>query len=337
MFPLFRHQQRMRFFRGDGNDFENINPRDFPEFFAICIGINPRPQFQLLRIQRTRGYDEYAEYRLTNKPFEATDWFVLHQGNPEDVRYGQMFLSPPNPNIGHREMRIRFEIRPIVLASQEAKYPIVMFDDIRILPNPNVTIVPRNARPITNPNYNYMDPHFIMNYLMDRQNFFIEDTNSFHRAMRFMERRHEMGRHHRSWYDSDHDYIRSETPPRYDEDYYFEAHRPAPAAAGGAGSIRRIRRNEERRRSIPQTPPTTQVTPAPQTIRPVQLQAFTIQALINHAVSENMTCPISMNPIAKASACVLSCQHVFERDSITHWLSDHENCPVCRQTSAICN
>jgi SUMO ligase MMS21 Smc5/6 complex component len=50
-----------------------------------------------------------------------------------------------------------------------------------------------------------------------------------------------------------------------------------------------------------------------------------------------MTCPISMNPIAKASACVLSCQHVFERDSITHWLSDHENCPVCRQTSAICN
>jgi SUMO ligase MMS21 Smc5/6 complex component len=66
------------------------------------------------------------------------------------------------------------------------------------------------------------------------------------------------------------------------------------------------------------------------------LQAFTIQALISHAIKENMTCPISMNPIEQRTACVTSCQHIFDRASIQRWLQDNTTCPVCRQDASVC-
>lgn len=340
MFHLFQHPTNMRFFQGNSrNNFENINPRDFPPIFAVCRGVDPHPQFQIISIERVRGYDEYASYAFVNESFENTEWRIVYDGNPEDIQMGQMFVDTDES----RRERIRFEIRNIFLVSRDDIYPVVMVDNFQALPRVNAVIVPQNSHAIHNPNYNHMDPHFTMNYLMDRNNFFFESFPNGNRNLSRAYRNRVMSPNH-NWFDDDHRQIR--TPPpirRFNDqedmdDYYRHSHSLAHGGAGAASSSsssRRTRRPSNPRIPAPAPAPPPAAAQAP--ARPITLQAFTIQALINHAVEENTTCPISMNPILKASACVLSCQHVFERDAITRWFSDHDACPVCRQNATICN
>ena len=49
------------------------------------------------------------------------------------------------------------------------------------------------------------------------------------------------------------------------------------------------------------------------------------------AISKNEICPISSEPITKETGTVTSCGHVFCKDSIDHWLSIKNECPVCKQ------
>jgi hypothetical protein len=47
------------------------------------------------------------------------------------------------------------------------------------------------------------------------------------------------------------------------------------------------------------------------------------------------TCPITMEPIKKASAAITSCGHVFQKTAISHWMQNHDTCPECRQPCTI--
>jgi len=69
--------------------------------------------------------------------------------------------------------------------------------------------------------------------------------------------------------------------------------------------------------------------PPPPVRPPLKLKPHTLQALI--AAEKGKECPISYMPIESTTAAVTSCQHVFQRSAITHWLSSHTNCPVCRE------
>jgi hypothetical protein len=307
----------------------------------VCRGLDPQPQFQIIRIERIRGYDDYAHYRFINEPFENVEWNIIYQGNSEDVYMGQMTVVRGRNNPNDQPTQVRFQIRNIFLASRNEIFPVVMFDDISALPHADSVIIPRNARN-HNP-YGRNDPNFTTHYLMDRENFFIETVGLSNRVIDRLDEYRNHPFHHtreRNWYErhDDDQYHNNEYARDYDRDIEYYRPNRFIAAGAGAGEPR------TRRRSVPRTPPRVvrEVPDMPpvaaaSTSRPVSLHAFTIQALINHAISENMTCPISMNPIDKSTACVTTCQHIFERDSIAHWLADHANCPVCRQTTSICN
>lgn len=345
----------MRFFRDSiSGNYENIHPNDFPRIFATCRGLDPQPQFQIIRVERMRGYDDYAVYRFINVDTEATEWNVVHNGNPEDSLMGQMLVYRPGNNPNELNARVRFQIRNLYLVSRHETLPIVMFDTFDVLPRANIFILPTNTHYNTNQNYNYPrgDPNFTTHYLMDRDNFINPTMGLSNRVIDRLDqmRSRRFNRDEdRNWYDinphSDiyddddmyrHRRNRFRSPERYDNDFI-----PFQAAGGGVPRGRRFPSRTPPREPVnvvwggePQPAPA----PAPASAAaPLTLQTFTIQALINHAISEHMTCPISMNPIEKDTACVTSCQHIFERESIRHWLTDHSNCPVCRQATRICN
>lgn len=78
-------------------------------------------------------------------------------------------------------------------------------------------------------------------------------------------------------------------------------------------------------------------TPAPKPVPPKEpeaIPAFVAAALATAAVSKGDTCPISMEPLATATAIgVTSCFHVFDASSIAIWLTTSGGgcCPVCKQ------
>lgn len=343
----------MRMYRTSNRsrDFHQLSPRDFPEVFAVCRNIYPSPQFQVLGIRRVSGYDEYAIYKFENVPIENTEVLLIHEGNPEERDYGEMnLIRQRNLDDSIRadsSIRIRFEIPRVYLVSRFDNFPVVLIDNFQVLPPIETVLIPRNGR--ENLQHAESDPYSMMNYLLNRNHFLPPNINDlhdrfnrhnredgFHGVRRHMRTR----RNSRSWYeDIDRVAVRRFLAP--DEIMQEEEDVPFPrvtrilhrgnsvAAGGGAGSGQPVQLQAAAR---PQTPQR-----APQPAGVLTLQAFTIQALIKHAIAENMTCPISMNPIEEGTACITSCQHIFDRDSITRWLGDHTNCPVCRQATTICN
>jgi hypothetical protein len=366
---MFHHdtlinRHRMRFFRDSMNgNYDNMHPDDFPHIFATCRGLDPQPSFQILRVERMRGYDEQAVYRLIEEqPQVHREWNIFHDGNPEDSLMGQMQIYRPGNNPNELTSRVRFHIRNIYLISRNETFPVVMFDNFDVLPRATAVILPTNAHLTTRDNYNYPrgDPNFTSHYLMDQSNFMNPNMNLTNRVIdiidRMRSRRFNID-NDRGWYGGIPDRYENDIRRYYDDDdrrwrdrspeYDYDFHHPIAAGAG-------VRSRRHRGQTPPQTPPRrpsahpvnvvwggepmpAAAAPNPAPARPISLQAFTIQALINHAIAEQMTCPISMNPIVKDTACVTTCQHIFERDSIQQWLTGHTNCPVCRQTTSICS
>ena len=55
-------------------------------------------------------------------------------------------------------------------------------------------------------------------------------------------------------------------------------------------------------------------------------------ALLRDAKSGTESCPISMNTYSECKALSMtSCFHIFDKDSIDHWLQSNTTCPVCRK------
>jgi SUMO ligase MMS21 Smc5/6 complex component len=61
------------------------------------------------------------------------------------------------------------------------------------------------------------------------------------------------------------------------------------------------------------------------------LQKRVADIMIAHAIQSKETCPITMEPINSASACVSPCYHCFQAEAIRTWLSTNSTCPVCRE------
>ena len=355
----------MRFFRDHNGQYNNLHPEEFPHIFATCRGLDPQPCFQILRVERMRGYDDHAIYRFIEEQVTGNrEWNILHDGNPEDSLMGYMQIYRPGNNPNEVATRVRFHIRNIYLVSRNDTYPVVMFDNFDVLPRARIAILPTNAHLTTHDHYTYPrgDPNFTSHYLMDQSNFMNPNINLTNHVIDTIDRM----RSRRFNLDEDRDWYGTILHDRYQDDmrhydiddriwqgrtqdipYDFN---PAHIAAGG-GDARRRRPSPRRHDIIASRRPSAQTInvvwggePRPQAaaaaapiVRPITLHSFTIQALINHAIAENMTCPISMNAINKETACVTTCQHIFERDSIQQWLTDHTNCPVCRQSTSICN
>lgn len=69
---------------------------------------------------------------------------------------------------------------------------------------------------------------------------------------------------------------------------------------------------------------------------PIQRQPHIATLVIQTAIMNRYTCPISMNPLTPInSATVIPCYHVFERGPITSWLTNHSTCPICQNDCEI--
>jgi len=73
-------------------------------------------------------------------------------------------------------------------------------------------------------------------------------------------------------------------------------------------------------------PPKTTLLPFPRHL---------VAAVLANAEREGATCPITMEPITKATAAVTSCGHIFQTEAITRWLTTHTTCPECREPTCI--
>jgi len=70
--------------------------------------------------------------------------------------------------------------------------------------------------------------------------------------------------------------------------------------------------------------------PAPQTL-PKHIQNIVLE----RAVSDGQTCPITLTLIRLDTASVTSCGHIFQTAAIQEWLSENETCPECRGICSI--
>jgi hypothetical protein len=68
------------------------------------------------------------------------------------------------------------------------------------------------------------------------------------------------------------------------------------------------------------------------TATPFAYPAHIIDAVLEHAQATKKSCPITMEPIEKATATVTACGHIFQKAAIIEWLKTHQTCPECRQT-----
>jgi len=296
----------------------------FPHHFAICRSIHP-VQFQLLTIVPDIDHIyEREHYHIENDQLDNPEpmYLDLQQMYEGGTSVGDFYVSNPRHHQG-QGMRVRYEIQPMFLRNNQYVIPIVLLDSMIGIPRPEMLILPYNSeRQAERPNE---DPHVMMNYLRNQ--------NNFGQPRRLDQERARLSFHHN--YDENmnrHIQIPIMYPADYDRYYQDNRSRTPPR------HFSRTRRNSNHRHIGAGAVEVDEVRP-PQPApvqRPMGLQAFTIQALISHAVKENMTCPISMNPIEQRTACVISCQHIFDRASIQRWLQDNTTCPVCRQEASLC-
>jgi|688.fasta_scaffold158344_2 hypothetical protein len=62
-----------------------------------------------------------------------------------------------------------------------------------------------------------------------------------------------------------------------------------------------------------------------------RLPDFVAKQLVEKAISENKTCPISLEPIVSKNSGVLNCGHVFCGTSLQAYLQTDNKCPICRK------
>ena len=55
-----------------------------------------------------------------------------------------------------------------------------------------------------------------------------------------------------------------------------------------------------------------------------------IDAVLDNAEATKMLCPITMEPIQKATAAITACGHIFQKAALNEWLQANDTCPECR-------
>jgi hypothetical protein len=81
--------------------------------------------------------------------------------------------------------------------------------------------------------------------------------------------------------------------------------------------------------------PVTEVKSSKAVTAPTAIPEFVATLLVQKAQQENQTCPITMEELKVGDVGVTSCFHVFQRDALATWVSQHTSCPVCKQTCSV--
>jgi hypothetical protein len=316
----------------------------------------------------------HEEYRTGGlNPSLDSEFYFENQNTRENrgqYTYGEIEIVRSLSNYNTESFNATFEMRHLYLTNNYNHIPVVLFytEYMRDLyPQSSILITPVNMPEIYNSNILDMSsnrPGTIRDFLLEhRDDVYIrdpqntrQDRRELYNYLNFRTNEYSDNYIPRDWH-----YTRTPSPPlpptRRDRRRTLTrsmiaagASLPNSMIGAGAGEytipyeedddVNTTARTLLNIREAPsqRTPPSTRE-PASSTsrnVRPLVLQSFTIKAIIDHAIQEQMTCPISLAPIEKSSACVTSCQHVFNRENIEQWLADNSTCPVCRQQTQIC-
>ena len=307
----------MQLYRSDNG--AAIPHDEFPELFAVCRSSVPFLQFQILSIDQS-GFVGNGAHHYTfveNERIRNTNFVIEnHENSRRDGSYmvGQIYAA--NRDVDHYQppSRVRFEVRRIFLESQNLRIPVVFIDPMSMLPKPKNLVIPVNAerREREDEHFN----HMLQNEVLNQNNYSYRNSHRYNAMNEF---RDTWFFHHENMY----------------EDEYEERPRPRRHRQRVVGTVQTPPTRPRGDEAFPTTPPSSAAAGGGAVANTVQLSRFTVNAILNQAILEEMTCPISMARIEKSSAVVTGCQHVFQRDSITTWLTDHDTCPVCRARTSI--
>jgi len=76
-------------------------------------------------------------------------------------------------------------------------------------------------------------------------------------------------------------------------------------------------------------------TPSHPSATSFRLPQHVVDIVLSAAEADRYSCPISMEPISKATGAVTSCGHVFQATAIQEWLQSNDTCPECRQPCSV--
>lgn len=306
----------MQLYRSDNG--AAIPHDEFPELFAVCRSSVPFLQFQILSLDQS-GFVGNGAHHYTfveNERIRNTNFVIEnHENSRRDGSYMVGQIHAANRDVDHYQppSRVRFEVRRIFLESQNLRIPVVFIDPMSMLPKPKNLVIPVNAerREREDEHFN----HMLQNEVLNQNNYSYRNSHRYNAMNEF---RDTWFFHHENMY----------------EDEYEERPRPRRHRQRVVGSVQTPPTRPRGDEAFPTTPPSSAAAGGV-LANTVQLSRFTVNAILNQAILEEMTCPISMARIEKGTAVVTGCQHVFQRDSITTWLTDHDTCPVCRARTSI--
>lgn len=97
--------------------------------------------------------------------------------------------------------------------------------------------------------------------------------------------------------------------------------------------LHRVQRRQIRNQQHTITPPI--ILP----IQPTQTQSRMPQHIVNSyidsSISREETCPISMTPLSRETACLTPCGHLSARHEAERWIQGAHSCPVCRSPCSV--
>ena len=109
---------------------------------------------------------------------------------------------------------------------------------------------------------------------------------------------------------------------------------PPPSSTGALEAIQALLNWQPNQSSRLDWNPSCYTPPYAKQIAPPQKRIADI--MIADAVSKEIQCPISLNPLTLASAaCVAPCYHIFEKEAIQTWLQEKKTCPECREPCSL--
>jgi hypothetical protein len=305
-------REMMQLYRSDNG--VAVPNEEFPELFAVCRSSVPFLQFQILSLDQSGFSGNGGRYCtfIENERIRNTNFIMRnHENGRRDGSFmvGQIHAASREVDHYQPPTRVRFEVRRIFLESQNIRIPVVFIDPILILPKPKNLVVPINAERREHEDTQFN--HMLQNEVLNQNNYSYINPH-----------------------DRDYEALYQQRDTMWNDEYEY----------------RSPRQNRRTRvvGSVPHTPPTRPrgdesfivwseegAAVRAEVRNTVQLSRFTVNAILNQAILEEMTCPISMARIEKDSAVVTGCQHVFQRESIIRWLTDHNTCPVCRAHTTV--
>lgn len=292
----------------------------FPDEFAVCRISNPFLQFQILQhvVERVNGNTEVSKFIESSRSPDK-DIVIL---NEEETDY-MVGITEARPYSARSEQRgypeqyeqCRFEVFKLYLASTitHRRIQIIFMNDMKFLPAPKILIVPTNCV------RQGSDEGREITIALKRD---VLNVNHYsHRRVPFRALQRDPDLQRLTLGESSISILslNSDIPDT----------RPSVILQ------RNIQTEQAQPQPQPQSQPQTQSQPQSQPQSQAQAQAqqlnqYTIKAILNQVLMDEMVCPISMSRIEKATASVSICQHVFQKDHIIQWLQRHNTCPVCR-------